>query len=265
MSEYRTDDPMEQAYLTESRELLANVDNDLLAIERQGDGTGDRAANRVFRAAHSVKSGAGFFDLANLHHLAQKIEGVVDLIRSHELAPTPEIVGTLRLGFDKVKDLMRHFRDSNPPDVSELSAALSRLIVEHLPAGDKPLYAARVEVAVPQESPPVEASALDLRRARHSGKSIYLIRYDLMRDIQRRGINPWEIFKRLIDSGTILATVLDLHSAGTLDDPPSNVLPLAVLYASALEPAQVAHLVELPRERLLVVEKNRPLPNVPVA
>ena len=79
-------------------------------------------------------------------------------------------------------------------------------------------------------------SAFDLNQARKGGKCVYLIEYDLIHDIERRGKTPWEVFKNLIKCGTILETVFDLDSAGTLEDEPSNQLMLEVLYATVLEP-----------------------------
>ena len=89
---------------------------------------------------------------------------------------------------------------------------------------------------VPEANKHIQVSAFDLNQARIGGKCIYLIAYDLIHDIERRDQTPWEVFKRLIKCGTILETVFDLDSTGTLDDEPSNQLMLEVLY----EPARIA-------------------------
>ena len=89
---------------------------------------------------------------------------------------------------------------------------------------------------MPEADKHIQVSAFDLSQARKGGKFIYLIEYDLIHDIQRRGKTPWEVFKSLIQCGTILETVFDLDSAGTLDDEPSNQLMLEVLYATVMEP-----------------------------
>ena len=257
MTDSHLDDELEQGYLAESRELLANVESELLAIEHSGVEIDEQAVNRVFRAAHSIKSGAGFFDLIAIRDLAQKIETTLDLIRSRQMVPSHEVVDILLLSFRKVRELIRQYRESDHMDIAELTKALTGLIVARLPLEERPLYEARVDVTVPQAGPHVEASAYDLLLARRGGKYIYLIRYDLIRDIQRQGRTPWEVFKTLIESGTILETVLDLHSAGTLDDPPSNQLPLVVLYATALDPDEIGRLIDLPAERVVLVEGNR--------
>jgi two-component system, chemotaxis family, sensor kinase CheA len=75
---------------------------------------------------------------------------------------------------------------------------------------------------------------------------------------RRRG----RFLRVLIQCGTILETVFDLDSAGTLDDEPSNRLMLEVLYATVLEPDLIGQVVDVPPERVRLIEKNgetRPL------
>jgi two-component system chemotaxis sensor kinase CheA len=119
-----------------------------------------------------------------------------------------------------------------------------------------------VAVALPQTSKHVEISAFDLSRARRSGKCIFLIRYDLIHDIQRRGKTPWEVFKSLMQIGTILETAPDLESAGTLDEAPSNQFLLEVLYATALPADRVGQLTGVPPERVLLVLRACPPPDL---
>ena len=256
MSEPHLDDGLLQNYLEESRELLANIDGYLLAMERDGAEIDEQLVNRVFRAAHSIKGGAGFFDLLKIRELAHKIENVLDLMRSRQMVPTPAVVSVLLRGFDKLRELILNYRESGEVDIAELVAVVAGLTEEHLPAEEKHLVTGRVKVPVPDESRHVHASAFDLNQARRNGKSIYLIRYDLIHDIQRQGKTPWEVFKSLIQSGTILETVVDLHSAGTLDDPPSNQLLLEVLYATALEPELIGRSVDVPPPRIVLIEGN---------
>ena len=67
------DDELAQCYLAESAEHLAAMERDLLALEIGGEEIDDELVNRVFRAVHSVKGGAGFFDLAKIRELAHRL------------------------------------------------------------------------------------------------------------------------------------------------------------------------------------------------
>jgi two-component system chemotaxis sensor kinase CheA len=54
-----SDDSFINDYLAESREHLADIEADLLAIEKSGADVNEQLVNKVFRAAHSIKGGGG--------------------------------------------------------------------------------------------------------------------------------------------------------------------------------------------------------------
>jgi two-component system chemotaxis sensor kinase CheA len=256
MSELNLDDELVQDYLAECREHLATIENDLLAIEQGGADIDEQLVNRVFRAAHSIKGGAGFFDLSKIRELAHRTENALDLVRSRQMVPTPEAVSILLLAFDKLRELIGNHRASNAADIGEFVVALTALAAGSLPEHEKSSLSEQVTVQVPEANKGIQVSAFDLSQARKGGKRVYLIEYDLIHDIERRNKTPWEVFKRLIKCGTILETVFDLDSAGTLDDEPSNRLMLEVLYATVLEPDLLEGLVEVPPERMRLIEKD---------
>ena len=256
MSESNLDDELLQDYLAECREHLATIETDLLTMERGGAEIDEQLVNRVFRAAHSIKGGAGFFDLVKIRELAHKTENALELIRSLQMVPTPEVVSILLMAFDKLRDLIGNHRESNQVEIGEFVSALTALTAGSLPADQKSSLTEQVEMQLPEPDRHIQISAFDLTQARRGAKSIYLIEYDLIHDVQRRGKTPWEVFKTLIQCGTILETAFDLDSAGTLDDEPSNRLMLEVLYATVLEPDLVGQVVEVPPERVFLIEKN---------
>ena len=77
-------------YVEESLEHLADIENDLLAIEAGGAEIDEDLVNKVFRAAHSIKGGAGFMGLETIKELSHWMENVLGQIRSRELIPNPE-------------------------------------------------------------------------------------------------------------------------------------------------------------------------------
>jgi len=255
MSEPNLDDDLIQDYLAECREHLATIENDMLVIERCGADIDEQLVNRVFRAAHSVKGGAGFFDLVKIRELAHKTENALDLIRSRQMVPTPEVVSILLMAFDKLRELIGDYRASNDANIAEFVSALTTLSAASLPAEQKSSLTDQVSVALPRNKH-IQISAFDLNQARKGGKCIYLIEYDLIHDVERRDQTLWEVFKRLMMSGTILETVFDLDSAGTLHDEASNKLMLEVLYATLMEPDMLEGLVDVPADRVRLIEKN---------
>jgi two-component system chemotaxis sensor kinase CheA len=256
MIESNLDDELVQDYLAECREHLATIETDLLAIEQGGADIDEQLVNRVFRAAHSIKGGAGFFGLAKIKELGHKTENALDLIRSRQMTPTSEVVSVLLLAFDKLRELLQNHRESNDADIDEFVTALTGLAESNLPEDQRGSTSASVPVECEPCGRHIEISAFDLNQVRREGKCIYLIQYDLIHDLQRRGKTPLEVIRALIQTGTILETAFDMESAGTLDDEPSNTLLLEVLYATALEPDLLTTLVDAPPERIQLVEKN---------
>src|SRR5580693_1109347 len=150
MSEPNLDDELVQDYLAECREHLATIETDLLAIEQGGAQIDEGLVNRVFRAAHSIKGGAGFFDLAKIRELAHKTENVLDLIRSRQMVPTPEVVSILLLASDKLRELIGNHRQSNRADIGEFVSTLTSLAAGSLPSDEKSSLSDHVDVRVPE-------------------------------------------------------------------------------------------------------------------
>jgi two-component system chemotaxis sensor kinase CheA len=250
MSDFNLDDDLVLEYLAECREHLTTIETDLLAMEQAGAAIDEQLVNRVFRAAHSIKGGAGFFDLLKIKELAHRTENVLDMVRSGQMVPTSAVVSILLLAFDKLRGLIVDYADSNNADISEFTDALSRLAEDHLSADQKNSTVEMVSIPIPNSSRRITGSAFDLEQARRSGKAIYAIEYDLIHDVQRRGKSPLDVLKQLMKCGDIVTTEFDLDSAGTLDSEPSNALLLDVLYATALDGYSVSQMSEAPPERI---------------
>ncbi len=256
MNEYNLSDDLVQEYLAESREHLATIENDLLLIEQAGDTVDEQIVNRVFRAAHSVKGGAGFFGLTVIRELAHKIENVLDLVRANQIVPNSEIVSVLLLSFDKLRDLIENYAVSNQVDCSEFLTALTALAASQLPEARKALLNSSVALSIENASRIIEVPAFDLDQARRGGKSIYLVRYDMIRDFDKRGKTPLTAMRMLIKCGTIVDSAFDFDSAGTLEDEGPCNLRMEVLYATVLERDLIGDLVEVRPSEILVIERN---------
>ena len=157
MSDTNSDD-LVQDYLAECQEHLATIENDLLLIEQAGAEIDEQLVNRVFRAAHSIKGGAGFFDLSKIRALAHQTESVLDLVRSRQMIPTPEVVSILLMAFDKLREMIAHYRESNASDIAEFVEALQMLTADNLPDDRKQSVTERVAVGASATSAGIQMS-----------------------------------------------------------------------------------------------------------
>jgi len=112
------DDEILQGFIEESLEHLADIENDLLAIEEGGANIDEDLVNKVFRAAHSIKGGAGFMGLTTIQELSHATENVLGMIRSKKLIPTPEIINVLLIASDQLQSMIEDVHNSNEVDIS---------------------------------------------------------------------------------------------------------------------------------------------------
>ena len=112
------DDEILQGFIEESLEHLADIENDLLAIEESGANINEDLVNKVFRAAHSIKGGAGFMGLTTIQELSHATENVLGLIRGKKLIPTPEIINVLLIASDQLQSMIEDIHHSNEVDIS---------------------------------------------------------------------------------------------------------------------------------------------------
>ncbi|WP_028584480.1 hybrid sensor histidine kinase/response regulator [Desulfogranum mediterraneum] len=155
------DDEILQGFIEESLEHLADIENDLLAIEERGADIDVELVNKVFRAAHSIKGGAGFMGLTVIQDLAHAAENVLGLIRAEKLTPTPEIVNTLLLASDQLQQLIEDTGNSNSVDINSHVSALNLIFEqgEPAPGGDQPVAEAAADEPAPIEEGTVEAES----------------------------------------------------------------------------------------------------------
>ncbi|WP_028579176.1 hybrid sensor histidine kinase/response regulator [Desulfogranum japonicum] len=143
------DDEILQGFIEESLEHLADIENDLLAIEEGGANIDVELVNKVFRAAHSIKGGAGFMGLSVIQDLAHAAENVLGLIRSEKLIPTPDIVNALLLASDQLQQLIEDVANSNSADISANVTVLNQIYE----SGESPKSAEK-KPRQAKESPP---------------------------------------------------------------------------------------------------------------
>lgn len=115
-------------FVTESREHIANIEEDLIKIEAEMENVDPEVINRVFRAAHSIKGSAKFLDLTNIGDLAHKLEDVLNLIRSGKVIPSSEIANPLLQAADMLKTMFEDVTASNEMDISEHTTQLQGII-----------------------------------------------------------------------------------------------------------------------------------------
>ncbi len=243
-------DDLLNEFINESREHLATIEADLLTIEEGGADLDEQLVNKVFRAAHSIKGGSSFFGLVKVKELAHCAETILEMVRSGKLTPNAEVTNVLLAAFDKLREMINSPAESDRADISDLVVGLTGLASSNLPPDQKDSLTHQVTLPVGGDAPPVTLPQVDVDRARRAGQCVYCVDYDLIHDIERKGLNILHVFREMTEWGEIIECMMDFDSMGTLDDPLSNKLPLRLVFAATVAPEIMTELLTVPAERI---------------
>ena len=260
------DDETLRLYVEESIEHLADIENDLLAIEEAGADINEELVNKVFRAAHSIKGGAGFMGLNNIKELSHKMENVLGMIREREMVPNPEIVNILLMSSDTLRNLLMNVEASNDMDIDEHVSALIALTANN--QAEEPVKETGGSNGIVDLSPDngrlsISVHENDILNSRKKGQYIYLVEYDLMEDVHENGMTPADLIKKLNESGTILGTKIDHEAVGPLEENNStDKIPFIALFGTILEPVMINALIDANEENIYILEDDNTLRKV---
>ena len=198
------DDETLQMYIEESLDHLGDIESDLLTIEEGGGNIDLDLVNNVFRAAHSVKGGAGFMGLTTIKDLSHHLENVLGLIRTNELTPDSTRISVLLKGFDKLETLLKNIETSNDVDVSEHISALEDIAKPSLPEEPQDMTSEMVDIVLKDGRFFRQVSSCEIERCKAEGKNLFLVEYDLIKDIQQKEKKPLEVLSSLQKTGVIV-------------------------------------------------------------
>jgi two-component system, chemotaxis family, sensor kinase CheA len=112
-----------ELFVTEAEENIANLENGLLRLEREGDAA---LVAELFRYAHTLKGSAGAAGLVEMSQLAHAMENLLDEVRNGKRNVTSELVDTLLECVDVLRAMVLALRDGKKqPDPSLLVRKLS--------------------------------------------------------------------------------------------------------------------------------------------
>ena len=128
---------LKEEFIQEAGDHLANVEDDVLEIEKDGANFSPDTINHLFRAIHSVKGGSGFLEFTNITELSHALENVVGKIRDGNLIPNENITESLLNGIDKLKLLLNNIDKENEIDITDELDAIKQLMASPIVAEHK--------------------------------------------------------------------------------------------------------------------------------
>jgi two-component system chemotaxis sensor kinase CheA len=116
-----------QTYLEESFEGLAAMESNLLTLPEGVPDT--EVVNTIFRAAHSMKGGAGTFGFAELIHLTHILETLLDEMRSGKRNVTAENREALLESVDVLRVILTAYQNAESIEMTAVKAMEQKLEV----------------------------------------------------------------------------------------------------------------------------------------
>lgn len=157
MSDFAGMEDLLQDFLLEAGDLLSDVDNKLVDLERAPDDRG--LLNEIFRGFHTIKGGAGFLNATELVTLCHLTENLFDKLRNGELRVTAESMDVILSATGSVRDMFGALESSTQPHAADpdLIDSLKRAIAGELGAASA--ATAAQAPAAPAAAPAASAPA----------------------------------------------------------------------------------------------------------
>ena len=154
MSDFAGNEELLQDFLTEANELLADLDNRLVDLEKTPDEPG--LLNSVFRNFHTIKGGAGFLGVTELVRLCHLTENLFDRLRNGEMTLDPVLMDLIMAATGEVRTMFGALAGARQPEAapSSLLEALEAAICGQLPKADAPPQPPSAPAATPSLSAP---------------------------------------------------------------------------------------------------------------
>ncbi len=241
-------DEITSVYIQESREQLAEMESCLLGLEQSPDDPDN--INAIFRAAHTIKGGAGVIECHFIEAFTHRVENVLDALRNGALTVTPALT-TLLLGCcDHMVSLIDVLAAGEAGPAGELQAqgeVLSAQVqgfLDGMAGGGEP--AAASELTVADRDPAVEvenAGGIVLNDSWHVS-----VRFG--ENVMRGGMDPLSFIHYLASLGEILniATITDAIPVAAEMDPESCYLGFEIQLQTRSSKADIERVFDFVRD-----------------
>ncbi|HUX38921.1 MAG TPA: Hpt domain-containing protein, partial [Rectinemataceae bacterium] len=211
-------------FFAEAQSQVETLEQSILVLEND---TGNRdAVDEIFRAAHTLKGGAGTVEMTELAGFTHIVEDVLDGIRSGKATVGEELIDALLASIDIIKAMLdaRAGGSVFDGDVEGIKTRLARFLPAGSKAASKLAAAAAAAPAAKPGSKPNSAAAaasaleglteyemLELREAAGEDRRVWRLSLSFNPDNLMNTVSAIHAFAALRDVGTVLKTVPDFE------------------------------------------------------
>ena len=240
------DDALE-TFIVECRELLEDMENALLGVERADEK--EEMVNAIFRAAHTIKGSSGLFSLDHIVAFTHVVESVLDRVRGGKLHIADQLVVVLLSCCDHIRALVDAVADGEHQGNAALQQQGEPLITQlrtFLEPSAQP-----TQSAVPATVAQAEAND-HVQRINEQGVNAdhWHISVRFGPEVLRNGMDPLSFIRYLETMGSIrgIATLADNLPTAEHMDPEQCYLGFEIAFQSKADKAAIERVFEFVRD-----------------
>lgn len=239
-------------FIEDAREHLASAESDLL--EAEGGAEHAETASKILDSVRYLKGASSLFGLRGFKRLSGRMELVLELVRGEALALEKEAVDALLASVDRLGELLELEAAGDSVEPGAAEDRLEELLVLNLPMDDLN-RAARTRTVSHHERELFEIAEIILDVTESGFGTLYLLRFDLIADVHRKGLTPLSLIRKMSEAGQIIDCKIDIEAVGGLADSASRNIPLYVLFASNLDKSAIAATLDIATKDLWSVQE----------
>ena len=209
---------LEKDFLEEAFSLLDGLEKSLLALEKNSSDS--KAINEVFRAAHTIKGGAGTVGFDEIQEFTHTIEDILDMVRKSKLDLQSSDISALLECRDELEKML-NAREQAQVYKSERTQILLNRLTQIKARGNAAAAAKVAEAPKTEPVAPVKTVTNQIKTsegdliltntdismmsdALSSGKFVYIMKYELEENYEMKEVSAFQLYSLIRDTGEII-------------------------------------------------------------
>ncbi|MHB8121009.1 MAG: chemotaxis protein CheW [Desulfuromonadaceae bacterium] len=202
-----------QVFFEECAEHLAEMEQILVSLTDEGPD--EEQLNAIFRAAHSIKGGAGIFGFQDMTVVTHVLESLLDRMRNHEISFSTSMVDLFLEAGDVISMQLAGHRDGaevRQEAIDQIRSKLQQVVDSGTVVPSSGSDESENEVGTEPVQPPASDSVATTRHH-------YELEFTPDPDIFKRGVRLESLFAELEELGelVVVATLTDNADFSTFD------------------------------------------------
>lgn len=200
-------------FINESRDHLDTLEENLMVLEDSLENPDQEIVNKLFRAAHTIKGGAGFLGLTQVSKLSHSMENLLANVRDGEAKPSMEYIDILLDSLDTLRAMIDNAEDSNDTDITELVNNIDSILEQGQQTTQEEN---KNKKYLAENGESWEYKPAEVKSVPEKYKYYFLLKLDLIKLEKEKDLKPYHVISLINKNSYIISGELDT-SGLTLD------------------------------------------------